>query len=185
MGKYDTPFSMSGPQFWPLSIHGHFASSLLVPSRLYVVTGWGTGCLGEKSQLVQDSRVQRARPESWQDHDLVKARERGKTRLQKENPRSRKSLLQILARQLRNRGNAKLGNSKETYLGYKLRKDVQSTENGMERYSPNTDTSGGWGLGPALGGNGPRTLLPYRQWFIYLFQREIHPNLPLLRGKKN
>lgn len=48
--------------------------------------GWGerrVGSLGGKSSPVQDSRVQRARPEPQKDHDLVKPREKGDTRLEK------------------------------------------------------------------------------------------------------
>lgn len=65
----------------PVLLHPYL--SLLVFTR---PRGWGerrVGSLGAKSSPMRDSRTQRARLEPQKDHDLIKPRDKGDTRLEK------------------------------------------------------------------------------------------------------
>lgn len=87
-----------------------------------------------------------------------------------------KGHLQILLRQLRNKGNRfqKLGNSRKTNLGSAWQRMLRALNDNMEGYSLNCDSSEVVKAGTSTGGCGRVTFQSYLQRFNDLFQREIH-----------
>lgn len=169
-------------------LHAHPPISTIINSRSYLLlftclwTG-EPGALGRNTSLCKIS--EHREPVSWlmslspwtnKSMTLSRPGKEGTPDCRRKTLWGCKGHLQILLRQLRNKGNRfqKLGNSRKTNLGSAWQRMLRALNDNTEGYSLNCDSSEVVKAGTSTGGCGRVTFQSYLQSFNDLFQREIH-----------